>query len=828
MAVSARSVCSCLLQHGWSRLHNLGYWSYQGGLQTIGNFEKKTIKILGLDNFNSASFLRRLQNSAIGLELAIVITTRTHIFLSVSDKSFLRKNIANDKMELVKNMLDGCEYEDSDFLNIEDMRALIHVIGTPVVVNGRVDELVSKLLDLGIKSCIFVNLEPIQSPSMDCPFKTSFSVAIAGSNLEIRRHLATTISLIRALFDYNSIYVVLDRKPKRNIKKLLMGNQIYSSLLDMKHASAYFQLPMTYGIEQIKKMRFPVPNYPFRGIEIGKPAEFHIGEIDKVRLELENLYSHMAVWGASGTGKTTFLKNLLLKLHGTEVKYIIMDWHNEYRNIATDQYGRIRDDTVILNPFLGSLSVNPLEIFESDSPREILIWERIENFISLMKQMFILGEIQEARLRQSLTTLYISTNTPNISEAIILMSERKMRSLTLKLDKFTKDFYGHIFNRRKSSLSFSQLRRMNVIIELGQLPTEVRMFFACVFLILWWDSLKINDPTPNVLVLDDFYRYANLEVIKKMLSEARKFKQGLICSHQGPYQLPQGIREEVVRNTSTKVIFRQEQTWDKYIVRDALGGLTKEQLESLSYLKTGQAIVKLPSIQFPIRVDCPKPPETKYLLDIQVENSMKRFIGELESYKVPRIDEPLEKKFLKVVHEQPNASLTEITRSLEIKTRRGYEIKDRLIGGGFISEEKIKKGIGRPKTVYKLTKEGLDYLDQDNTAAPQHGKAEHLNAIKNIASKLKGWDVKVEDGCDIKAEKDGRKVAIEVETTKSNEKKQILYNVDRDAAWADKVVIVCPNKQEKLKIVDLLQTKAQDVSVITYRQIDKINEILEL
>ena len=206
---------------------------------------------------------------------------------------------------------------------------------------------------------------------------------------------------------------------------------------------------------------------------------------------------------------------------------------------------------------------------QSESPREILIWERIENFISLMKQMFILGEIQEARLRQSLTTLYANTNTPNISEAIILMSEKKMRSLTLKLDKFTKDFYGHIFNRRKSSLSFSQLRRMNVIIELGQLPTEVRMFFACVFLILWWDSLKINDSTPNVLVLDDFYRYANLEVIRKMLSEARKFKQGLICSHQGPYQLPQGIREEVVRNTSTKVIFRQEQTWDKYIVRDA-------------------------------------------------------------------------------------------------------------------------------------------------------------------------------------------------------------------------------------------------------------------
>jgi hypothetical protein len=130
--------------------------------------------------------------------------------------------------------------------------------------------------------------------------------------------------------------------------------------------------------------------------------------------------------------------------------------------------------------------------------------------------------------------------------------------------------------------------------------------------------------------------------------------------------------------------------------------------------------------------------------------------------------------------------------------------------------------------VFKLTELGLLSLDQDTEGAPQYGKAEHLYTIKNIASKLKGWNIKVEDGCDIRAEKDGCKVAIEVETTKSNEKKQILYNVDRDAVWADKVVIVCPNKQKKLKIVDLLQAKAQEVTVITYRQIDKINEILEL
>ena len=93
---------------------------------------------------------------------------------------------------------------------------------------------------------------------------------------------------------------------------------------------------------------------------------------------------------------------------------------------------------------------------------------------------------------------------------------------------------------------------------------------------------------------------------------------------------------------------------------------------------------------------------------------------------------------------------------------------------------------------------------------------------------LRGWKVEVEKDCDVRAENGKIKVAIEVETGKSHDRKQIIRNVKRDSTWADKIVIVCTNQEAKTKIVDLLKSKAQDVSVITYRQIDKINEILEL
>ena len=796
----------------------------------IGKFQKKTLKISGIHDFESKQFLRRLQNSTINASLNIVVDSRTSIFLSVFDKSFLRKSNAKIKLDIIKNLLDGCSFEESIQPYIDDRKALIHAVGTPVARENQMEELVSKLLDTEIKSCVFVNLSHVQAAGVECPFRVTFSVAVSGSDEEeLKKNVATTTTLIQAIYDNNSIRLIIDRRPSRNIKKLIAGGHLYSTVLDLGHTSAYFQLPLTYGIELVKKMDFPLPTSPFEGIEIGKPAEFKIQEIDRVRLDTDRLFEHTALWGASGTGKTTFLKNLLIKLEKSGVKFCVIDWHSEYRDIATKLKGKLGEDTIILNPFLGSLSINPLELPEADIAREILVWERIENFISLMKQMFILGEIQEARIREALSSLYSNNNCPTIGEAISTMEGKKMKTLTLKLGKFSEGFYGTIFNCRHSSLSFLDLRRKNVIIELGQLPSEVRMFFSCVFLILWWDYIRLGSLTPNVLVLDDFYRYSKLSVVRKMLSEARKFRQGLICSHQGPYQLPEGVREEVVRNTATKVIFRQEQTWDKYIVRDALGGLTKEQLESLSYLDIGQAIVKLPSVKFPMRVDTPPPPETKPLRDWEVKRAMRSFIGEPEPFKEIKVEKPFEKRFLEEIRKRPQAPLTEITKALGMKTRRGYALKDRLREEGYLAEEKIRHGQGRPRISLKLTDKGLEYLEcEDEKNPPQHGKSEHVFTVNKIASVLKDWNVKVEDSCDVKAERDGYSVAIEVETGKSKDKKQLLYNLRRNSDWADNIVIVCPNKKARLKIEEIIKDETTtETSVITYRQIDKLKEILK-
>ncbi len=795
----------------------------------IRKYHKKTLQITGLKEFNTLLFLRRLQKSSIKASLTIFLDTKTRIFLSVFDETIIRKSKVNRKFDLIQKIIDGCDLRESDLPSLEDDYSIIHVIGTPLVAERQLEALVAKLLEIKVKSIIFTNLTPINIQNIDCPFRTSFSIAVTGKNEnEIKDNVSTATTLVDSLYDKNSIKIVLDKRPKKSLRKLLRGEHPFSSILDLPHVMPYFDIPLTYGIEPLKTMDFPIPNKPFSGILLGQPAEFSIEEIKWIKLDPNRLFEHMALWGASGTGKTTLIKNLLVNLEKSGVNFCVIDWHNEYRNIVSRMNGKIGKDVIILNPMLGSLSLNPLELFIGETKREIAVWERIENFISLLHQMFSLGEIQEARIRKSLSTIYSENDNPTISELSAKLQGRKMKTLAMKLEKFTKGFYGEIFNRKHSSIPFKELKSKNVIIELGQIPTEVRTFFTCVFIILWWDNLRLSGLAPNVLILDDFYRYSELNVIRKMLSEARKFRQGLICSHQGPYQLPEGVREEVVRNTATKIIFRQEQTWDKYIVRDALGGLKKEQLEALSYLEIGQAIIKHPSCKSPLRMNTFPPPETRTIDDNSVTKAMENSISSEKQVIAEKPKDNLEKRFLREIKNNPDSPLTKITKSLKIKTQRGYNLRDQLIKKGYLEKEKIKHGRGRPRIHLKLTKKAFDYLDSEQKkTAPQYGKTEHLHIKKKIESELKGWNTEIENGCDLTAQKDGYLVAIEVETGKTHDKKQVTYNVRRDSDWADLIVIVCPNKKSRLEIEKLIKDETRtETKVITYRQIKKIKDII--
>ena len=257
----------------------------------IRKYYKKTLQVVRIKEFNSILFLRRLQKSFIKTGFCIFLDTKTSIFFSVFDKTVIRKSKINHKFEMFHRMIDGCEFKEAKFPEIEDSYSLVHVVGSPIVAEVQLESLVSKLLEIKIKSIIFTNLTPINIQKVDCPFRTSFSIAVSGRNREeLENNVSTVATLIRSLYDKNSIKLILDRKAKKNLRSLLKGGHPFSTILDLPHVLPYLDIPLTYGIEPLKTMDFPLPNKPFIGIKLGAPAEFNIGEIEWIKLDPKRLF----------------------------------------------------------------------------------------------------------------------------------------------------------------------------------------------------------------------------------------------------------------------------------------------------------------------------------------------------------------------------------------------------------------------------------------------------------------------------------------------------------------------------------------------------------
>jgi DNA-binding LacI/PurR family transcriptional regulator len=117
------------------------------------------------------------------------------------------------------------------------------------------------------------------------------------------------------------------------------------------------------------------------------------------------------------------------------------------------------------------------------------------------------------------------------------------------------------------------------------------------------------------------------------------------------------------------------------------------------------------------------------------------------------------------------------------------------------------------------------YLGIEKDGLPAHyGKEEHLKIIDEVSRILSidGWEVKIENGADLRAEKAGKRIAIEVETYKGNNEDQIVENILKNLKWADGVIVISPNQQTRTKIGNLIRNqRIEKVVLLTYHEMSE-------
>ncbi len=245
---------------------------------------------------------------------------------------------------------------------------------------------------------------------------------------------------------------------------------------------------------------------------------------------------HLIVLGTSGSGKTETLKAIIHELTLNKVPSLVIDFHNEFSNLAPN----------LLN--LRESSINPLEVSENERPEN-----RVYEVADIIKKIFKLGEIQEAILRKAIRQSYLDKDIdlkkkekietfPNFSDVKknIFRQEysSNKNSITTLVSRIEPLFDTGIFSS-DTDVEFSNLLTDTTVVELKDFPTEaVKSAIAEFFLnklSYYLYSTNKSKKLKMYCVIDEAHRlmYEN-SPLDRLLRESRKYGVGVILASQRP------------------------------------------------------------------------------------------------------------------------------------------------------------------------------------------------------------------------------------------------------------------------------------------------------
>lgn len=323
----------------------------------------------------------------------------------------------------------------------------------------------------------------------------------------------------------------------------------------------------------------------------------------------EEVNPHILILGASGYGKSTLIKSIILDMKDMGIGAIIFDGHNEHVELLNKINGTIYDP-----------NIHTINIFELDG---LTIEGRINHLVELFNQIYRLGSLQEAIIRRALAytyrkfpDIYIGGNSPNIRDfanelrifrnnAKTLIERSRIEILLQKFDYLDKNM-GTLqkINIKEFGFGLSLFKLSEIDSE------ELKSIYIKETVERIYKNIKSNGVTNKVkayIIIDESKTVIEKagRIIARIFTESRKFGYGVILVSNSA-QLQSGI----VSNASTIISFGLREPSDiNYVsniiapensnkanmVRLMLGNATKNQAVISSSIMKTPLLLKTPT-----------------------------------------------------------------------------------------------------------------------------------------------------------------------------------------------------------------------------------------
>jgi hypothetical protein len=520
---------------------------------------------------------------------------------------------------------------------------------------------------------------------------------------------------------------------------------------------------------------------------------------------------HMAIFGRSGAGKTNTVFVILDSLLANKKPFLIFDWKRNYRDIlavtteAVMVYTVGRDSApLVFNPLIPPTGTDPA------------IW--LKKLIEIIAGAYYLGEGVMYLLQEGLHAVYQEFKVyegkqdryPTFLDVLAWLENNPVKGRkALWMDSALRGIKSICFGpmgkvvNTPVQCNLGQLLEHNVILELDALTNNDKNLII-ESMLLWIHHFRMVESSRETFKHAIIIEEAHHILLKKpggsggeavtdtTLREIRELGEAIILVDQHPSL----ISIPALGNSYTTIAMNLKHKSDVNAVAAAML-MDDDERDVLGTLPVGEAIVKLQGRwQQPFQIVIPHKKIPKGAIDdvrltaIMGRTSILRFEmpEEIEFSPVLTSIADDEKALLIDICNHPYSGVVERYRRLAISRRKGDNFKRSLIAKELIIQVEIPTRSGRI-VLLDLTQKAREYLEKAGLEARRRKLNEGLehdfwkHKVADYYQK-QGYAIKIEEPVngftDLVIEKDGEKTAVEIETGKSDWKKNLQKNMSKN------------------------------------------------